>query len=415
MTYVDLDYNLTDAQKAARDMARRFAMEELRPKGIALDKLADPADVADKGSELWDVIRTYRELGLHKRDMPEDLGGLGNTTDPLSSYLINEQLGYGDGGLAISLSVAGAPFRYAALSEDPEIRGWAEDYINDTSGEIIGCWPVIEPDHGTDWVLGAEEHMGDKKFAPQMRAVKDGDGYIINGQKAAWVSNGTIATHAAMHLSLDPEQGMHGTGICILPLDLPGISQGKPLNKHGQRALNQGELFFEDVFIPAKYMIMNLEMVHAMRAVSTGADSGAIAGPNTGMATTFAGVAWSALDEGIKYASERIQGGVPIREHQNIKLKLMRSFQAVEAARSLARRNYMYNANVQPGSSPHAVAAKALSTETAFNVASEMLQVHGGNGLTKEYCIEKILRDARASMIEDGTNEGLMLSVAQYL
>ena len=341
MTYVDLDYNLTDAQKAARDMARRFAMEELRPKGIALDKLADPADVADKGSELWEVIRTYRELGLHKRDMPADLGGLGNTTDPRSSYLINEQLGYGDGGLAISLSVAGAPFRYAALSEDPEIRGWAEDYINDTSGEIIGCWPVIEPDHGTAWVLGAEEHMGDKKFAPQMGAVKDGDGYIINGQKAAWVSNGTIATHAAMHLSLDPEQGMHGTGICILPLDLPGISQGKPLNKHGQRALNQGELFFEDVFIPAKYMIMNLEMVHAMRAVSTGADSGAIAGPNTGMATTFAGVAWSALDEGIKYASERIQGGVPIREHQNIKLKLMRSFQAVEAARSLARRNYM--------------------------------------------------------------------------
>jgi alkylation response protein AidB-like acyl-CoA dehydrogenase len=75
----------------------------------------------------------------------------------------------------------------------------------------------------------------------------------------------------------------------------------------------------------------------------------------------------------------------------------------------------MYNANNQPGSSPHAVAAKALSTETAFHVASEMLQVHGANGLTKEYCIEKILRDARASMIEDGTNEGLMLSVAQYL
>jgi alkylation response protein AidB-like acyl-CoA dehydrogenase len=415
MSYVDLDYNLTDEQKAARDMARRFAMEEVRPKGIALDKLADPADVADKKSVLWDVFRTYRELGLHKRGMPEDIGGLGGSIDPLSSYLINEQLGYGDGGLAISMSAGSAPFAYAAMLEDPEMRGWAEDYINDTSGEIIGCWPVIEPDHGTDWVLGGEEKMGDKQFAPQVRAVKDGDGYIINGQKAAWVSNGTIATHAAMHLSLDPELGMHGTGICILPLDLPGISQGKPLNKHGQRALNQGELFFEDVFVPAKYMIMNLEMVNAMRAVNTGADSGAIAGPNTGMATTFAGVAWSALDEGIKYASERIQGGVPIREHQNIKLKLMRCFQGVEAARSLARRNFMYNATIQPGSSPHAVAAKALSTETAFNVASEMLQVHGGNGLTKEYCIEKILRDARASMIEDGTNEGLMLSVAQYL
>jgi alkylation response protein AidB-like acyl-CoA dehydrogenase len=415
MSYVDLDYDLTEEQKAARDMARRFAMEELRPKGIALDKLADPADVADKSSELWDVFRTYRELGLHKRGIPEELGGLGNTIDPLSSYLINEQLGYGDGGLAISLGAAGAPFAYAGMLEDPEMRGWAEDYANDTSGEIVGCWPVIEPDHGTDWVLGGEEQMGEKRFAPQVRAVKQGDGYVLNGQKAAWVSNGAIATHAAMHLSLDPEMGMHGTGICILPLDLPGISQGKPLNKHGQRALNQGEIFFEDVFVPAKYMIVDLEMVKAMRAMNTGGDSGAIAGPNTGMATTFAGVAWSALDEGIKYSSERIQGGVPIREHQNIKLKLMRCFQAVEAARSFARRNYMYNATIQPGSSPHAVAAKALSTETAFMVASEMLQVHGANGLTKEYCIEKILRDARASMIEDGTNEGLMLSVAQYL
>jgi len=415
MSYVDLDYDLTEDQRAARDMARRFALEELRPKGIALDKLADPADVADKSSELWDVFRTYRELGLHKRGLPEELGGLGTTVDPLSSYLINEQLGYGDGGLAISLGAAGAPFAYAAMLEDPEMKGWAADYINDTSGEIVGCWPVIEPDHGTDWVLGGEEQMGEKKFAPQVRAVKQGDGYVLNGQKAAWVSNGAIATHAAMHLSLDPELGMHGTGICILPLNLPGISQGKSLNKHGQRALNQGEIFFEDAFVPAKYMIVDLEMVKAMQAMSTGGDTGAIAGPNTGMATTFAGVAWSALDEGIKYASERIQGGVPIREHQNIKLKLMRCFQAVEAARSFARRNYMYNATIQPASSPHAVAAKALSTETAFMVASEMLQVHGANGLTKEYCIEKILRDARASMIEDGTNEGLMLSVAQYL
>jgi alkylation response protein AidB-like acyl-CoA dehydrogenase len=415
MAYVDLDYDLNDEQKAARDMARRFAVEVMRPNGIALDRLADPADVIAGGSQLWDVIRTFRELGLHKRNLPESVGGLAGKLDPMSNYLINEQLGYGDSGLAISLGAAGSPFAYAAMSQDPEIRGWAEDYVNDTSGEIIGCWAITEPDHGSDWVNAGEAALAKAKFAPQVKAVKKGKEYILNGQKSAWVSNGTLATHASLHVSLDPSMGMQGTSVCILPLDLPGISKGKPLNKLGQRALNQGEIFFEDVVIPEKYMLMGVEMITRRTAGRNEADTGAIAGPNTGMAVTFAGVALSAFDEGLKYARERIQGGVPIIEHQNIKLKLMRMFQMVEAARSLARRNFMYNTHNNPGSSPHAVSAKALSTETAFTVASEALQIHGGNGLTKEYCIEKILRDARASMIEDGTNEALMISAARFL
>jgi len=415
MAYVDLDYGLDEEQKAARDMARRFAVEVMRPNGIALDRLADPADVIARGSQLWDVIRTFRELGLHKRNLPEAIGGLAGKMDPMSNYLINEQLGYGDSGLAISLGAAGSPFAYAAMSQDPEIRGWAEDYVNDTSGEIIGCWAITEPDHGSDWVNAGEAALAKPQFAPQVRAVKKGKEYILNGQKSAWVSNGTLATHASLHVSLDPSMGMQGTSVCILPLDLPGISRGKPLNKLGQRALNQGEIFFEDVVIPEKYMLMGVEMITRRTQGQSDVDSGAIAGPNTGMAVTFAGVALSAFDEGLKYARERIQGGVPIIEHQNIKLKLMRMFQMVEAARSLARRNFMYNTHNNPGSSPHAVSAKALSTETAFMVASEALQIHGGNGLTKEYCIEKILRDARASMIEDGTNDALMISAARFL
>lgn len=415
MGYVDLDFDLTDDQRSARDMARRFAVEVMRPRGITLDRLADPQDVIDKGSVLWDVFRTYRELGLHKRTLPKAIGGLAGDLDPMSNFLINEQLGYGDGGLAISLGAAGSPFAYAAMSEDPEIRGWAEDYVNDMSAEIVGCWAITEPDHGSDWVNAGEQALARPQFAPQVKAVKKGKEYILNGQKSAWVSNGTIATHASLHVSLDPNLGMQGTSVCILPLDLPGISKGKPLNKHGQRALNQGEIFFEDVVIPEKYMLMGVEMIPKRPVTQNAQDTGAIAGPNTGMAVTFAGVALSAFDEGLRYAQERIQGGVPIIEHQNIKLKLMRMFQMVEAARSLARRNYMYNAHNTPGSSPHAVSAKALSTETAFLVASEALQIHGGNGLTKEYCIEKILRDARASMIEDGTNEALMISAARFL
>jgi alkylation response protein AidB-like acyl-CoA dehydrogenase len=336
--------------------------------------------------------------------------------DPIGHVLINEQLGYGDGGLAISLGAAGSPFAYAALSEDDEIRGWAEDYINDTSGEIVGCWAITEPNHGSDWVNMGDKILEHPSQAPQVKAVKKGDSYVLNGQKSAWVSNGTIATHASLHVSLDPSLGMSGTSVCILPLDLPGISQGKPLDKIGQRALNQGEIFFNDVVIPKKYMMMDLEQLMALRAVrDPKQDPGGLSGPNTGMSITFAGVAMAAFEEAYNYSQERIQGGVAIFEHQNIKLKLMRMFQMLESARSFSRRVFLSNNANPPGSSVHAVAAKTMSTETAFNIASEAVQIHGGNGLTREYCVEKIFRDARASMIEDGVNESLLIGASKYL
>lgn len=409
MNYPELDINLTEEESAIRDMARRFGAEVMRPVGIRLDRL-DPEEVIAEGSELWDVHRQYRELGLHKRRLPRSLGGLDAQMSLLSGILMSEEFGYADSGLAISLAVAGNPFGYAAMSDDAELNGWARAFAEDTACEMVGCWAITEPDHGSDWIMAGEKTSANPKMAPGVKAVRKGDEYILSGQKSAWVSNGTIATHASLHVSLEPDKGMHGTGICILPLDLPGIRKGPPLNKHGQRALNQGEIFFDEVHIPRKYMVVpDLKVTNEIigRTIWTGA--------NTGMSLTFAGTAKSALDEAIRYANERVQGGVPIIEHQNIKLKLMRMFQQVEAARSLARRTAAYNAAHPPGSLAHAVSAKALSTETAFLVASEALQVHGGNGLSREYVIEKIMRDARASMIEDGTNEVLLIRGSAFL
>jgi alkylation response protein AidB-like acyl-CoA dehydrogenase len=202
---------------------------------------------------------------------------------------------------------------------------------------------------------------------------------------------------------------MRGTGLAIIPLDLPGISRGKPLNKIGQRPLNQGEIFFEDVQIPQSYMIVPDPAFMAM----TGENG--LAQVNGGMGLIFAGLARAAFDEAYQYAKNRIQGGKPIFEHQNIKLKLFKMFKMVEAARSLARRTALYNASTMTKSAPPAVASKVLSTETAHEVASDAIQIFGGNGLSKEYCIEKIYRDARASMIEDGVNESLALAAMEYL
>jgi alkylation response protein AidB-like acyl-CoA dehydrogenase len=136
---------------------------------------------------------------------------------------------------------------------------------------------------------------------------------------------------------------------------------------------------------------------------------------NGGMGVTFVGVARAALELAVNYAKERIQGGVPIIEHQSVKLRLFEMFRKVEAARALARRVVIYNSTGNPPQIHYAIASKVTATQTAFEVASAALQIFGGNGLSREYPIERVMRDARASMIEDGCNEVLSLAGAERL
>lgn len=399
MDYADIDLNLTDEQKEMRDLVRKFGAEVMRPAGIQLDKLADPAEVIAPKSILWDVFKQYRALGLHATGMSKSIGGTLEDMDPMMGILMLEEMGYWDAGLAISLGVSGMPFTYCQYSPDPELQTLARQYVEDKDCKLIGCWGITEPDHGGDWSLGKEK----PECGPSLRGVLRGDEFILNGQKSAWVSNGTIATHSVLHVGLEPSRGMQGQGVAICPLDLPGITRGKPLNKMGQRPLNQGEIFFDNVRLPKKYMIM-LPLPPGTPVNRSGGS------PMGSMAVMFAGLARAALDEGIKYAKSRIQGGVPIIEHKNIKLKIFQMFMMTEAARSLARRMQMYNLTSGNSSMMHTMAGKWLSTETAFKVASDAIQIFGGNGLSKAYVIEKIFRDARTAMIEDGTNEVLALS-----
>ncbi len=128
-----------------------------------------------------------------------------------------------------------------------------------------------------------------------------------------------------------------------------------------------------------------------------------LTGANSGMGTLFAGVARSALELALEYCGERRQGGVPINRHQSVRSRLFEMYRKVEAARALNREVVLANARGQ-GSLERAIATKVTSTQSAFEVASEALQLFGGNGTSREYPIEKIFRDARASMIEDGCN-----------
>jgi alkylation response protein AidB-like acyl-CoA dehydrogenase len=317
--------------------------------------------------------------------------------------LIEEEMGWGDSGLAVSLGVTAMPRIFAHLSERAEL---IERYCTPGNGEI-GCWAITEPDHGSDSLAFDQPHFSDSNVRPNCIARRDGDEWVIRGQKAAWVSNGTIATVAALFCVTEPDQGFKGGGVAIVPLDLPGVSRGKPLDKLGQRALNQGEIFFDEVRIPDDYMVVGSEAYPV-------AIESVLASANAFMGATFCGVARAALEFAIAYAKERVQGGVPIIHHQSVKARLFKAFYQVEAARSLARRVLVYN-TTQPPLVQYSIASKVFCTNTAFEVASTAVQIFGGNGLSREYPVEKLLRDARASLIEDGCNDLLSLVGAEKL
>ena len=402
MTLPDIETSLTDDERAVRDTARRFAAETLRPVGAALDRLPDPAAVIARGSPLWGVFDRYRELGLTVLDDVMD-GDASLLERARLRFLVCEELGWGDAGLAISLGVAGFHRFFAQLTGRPAL---VERFCR-AGGRDIGCWAITEPDHGSDELIVADGGADVTRMRANCTARRDGDGWVIDGQKAAWVSNGTIATVAALFCTIDPNQGLRGGGVAIVPLDLPGVSRGKPLDKLGQRALNQGEIFFDAVRIPEEYLVVGPEAyASVVEAVLTIA--------NASMGAIFVGCARAALEHALAYAKERVQGGVPIFTHQSVKARLFKMFTQVEAARALAWRALLYNAS-NPPLVQYSIASKVRATTTAFEVASAAVQIFGGNGLSREYPVEKLMRDARASMIEDGCNEVLSLVGAARL
>ena len=218
------------------------------------------------------------------------------------------------------------------------------------------------------------------------------------------MSNGPIAEVCVLYASADRGSGPdpeHGV-VMIVPMDAKGISRGKSIDKLGQRALPQGEIFFNDVELSADHIVAGPEdFQRAVYAIHCEA--------NLQMGAIFTGVARSAFEIAYRYAHERKQGGVPIYRHQSVAQRLFHMYRKVEASRALTRRVALFNVTSSMPALQSAMAAKVTATQTSFEVASDALQMLGGNGNTREYPIEKIFRDARASMIEDGCNEILSI------
>ncbi|MDP3285533.1 MAG: acyl-CoA dehydrogenase family protein [Desulfobacterales bacterium] len=406
MSYIELNMDLTREQKIMKEETHRFSKEVLRPASLELDKLHDPEDVI-KSPLFWDTMKKGYELGYHTVFIPDTWGGLG--LDPLEVHIVLEERGWGSADFAIGLGVACFPAFFASMvPNDRLIEDIIEPFGKNTDASIIGCWGITEPEHGTDTLVPGTAEFSNPKITGQVSARLDGDEWVIEGQKSAWVSNGTISTHSLVYLNIDPSMGMKGGGICIVPHNLPGVRKGKPLDKMGQRALNQGEIFFDKVRVPKDYMLVDQESYEALLDVT-------LATANAGMGAIFTGVARAAYEEALNYSKTRIQGGKPLFEHQMIKHKLFGMFMKVEAARALSRSAIVYNLNNTPPLTKYSIASKVFCTNTAFEVASDAVQIFGGIGVSKEYPVEKFFRDARAAMIEDGANDSLMITGAHSL
>jgi len=403
--YHDLNIDLTPEQIAIKEETHKFAKEVLRPASIELDKMA-PEEVI-KSDLMWNALRKGYDLGFHTIFIPDGYGGL--ATDPLETHIVLEELAWGSVDFAISLGVACFPAFFASMvPTDRLIDEIIEPYCACTDASIIGCWGITEPEHGSDTLCPFTPQFEDPDITGQVTARLDGDAYVIEGQKSAWVSNGTLATQALVYLTIDPTKGMSGGGICIVPLELPGVRRGKPLDKMGQRALNQGEIYFDSVRVPKDYMLVDEESYPAMLDIT-------LSTANAAMGAMFVGVARAAYEEALAYAKQRVQGGNVLFEHQLIKHKLFNMFTKIEAGRALSRAAMIYNYNNTPPKIEYSIASKVFCTNLALEVTSEAIQIFGGNGLTREYPVEKFFRDARAGMIEDGANDTLMLTGAHHL
>lgn len=409
MKFLDLD-ELSGEDTLLRNEVHRFAEETLRPASIQLDKMK-LEDRIKPDSPYHKVIRKMKELGYHKIHVPSDLGGIDFT--PLQRYIIMEELGWGSLGFATAIGVDQIPFVLAALFGSKELyEELVVPWLNDVKGEYHGCWGVTEPEHGSDYLLYIRDSEVDSFGRGNVIAEKDGDEWVINGHKSAWVSSAPVATHMGLHAQVKEGRNIAHGIFAIVPLNIDGVKRSRPYDMLGMRDDPQGEVFFDNVRIPDHYVIVGPTPFYSIFTDQL------LCLTSVGMGAYSVGLARAAFEEALIYARQRVQGGKPIIEHKNIKLKLYEMFEKIETARYYVRKAMEYThrkilvERTYDASPRHARVAQIYPKKMAFEIANDALQIFGAYGLSKDFIIEKIFRDARVLLIEDGTIEILSFDAA---
>ncbi len=386
---------LSEEEAAIQSTVHRFARDVLRPAGRELDRMK-PEDVIAAGSPYWTAMLESAKLGLD----PQLISQFPPEVAVRIESIIGEELGWGDSGIAVSMGVSMMPMMMAQSVGNQELI--------ELCTNKIGCWMNTQPDRGTDSAILNREELSahGKQSLGNITAKVGADEVTINGQYSSWVSNGTVAQVGLAYMAADYGDGFYGTGErstftngigMIIPLDLPGISRGKPLDKIGQRSLPQGEIYFDNVKVPKRFAI-------ALKDDYLGNLASAWAYAGTHMCQVFVGAARAGFEMALEYCHERKQGGALLMDHQMTHLRIGEMLRRLEMARAIARRSLAYS-RISPQGHPYVTAMGKVSvTEEAMKIVHEAFQLFGGNGTTREFPIEKIFRDVRSALIEDGEN-----------
>ncbi|HET9074321.1 MAG TPA: acyl-CoA dehydrogenase family protein [Solirubrobacteraceae bacterium] len=369
---------LTDEQKAIREMAHDFAEKEIRPVAWEYDR---------DGTWPREILEKAWELGLMNSHIPAEYGGPGMGN--LDGCLIEEEMGWGCSGIATSLScngLAAAPIHIGG--SDEQKKQWLGRL---TEAPLLASFALTEPNAGSD-VSGMKT-----------TATRRGSGYVINGSKC-FITNGEYADFYVVFAKTDKEAGHRGISCFVVPRDA-GVIVDKHEDKMGQRASNTATITFNDVEIPAENLIG--EENKGFKLAMATLDS-----TRPGVAAMATGVSRAAMEMAIDYSRERVQFGVPIAMHQAV------SFMIADMATKvhLSRLATWHAARMQDAGmrctleSSH---AKRYAADSAMEVTTDAVQVFGGYGFIKEYKVEKLMRDAKILQLYEGTAQIQRLVIAR--
>ncbi len=380
------DLTLTDEQNALIQTARDFAKQEIAPVAGHLD---------EEGKFPTEICKKAFEIGLMNFELPEAYGGLGLSC--LTHSLILEEIAWGCAGVNTTLAanMLGAMPLIIAGTEEQKRKYFGQLVSGDGKGGPTYCaYACSEPDAGSD-VAGM-----------RTRVEKKGDGYVLSGQKR-WITNGGVASFFTTFATFDPKLKHKGITAFVVDANTPGVRIGKKENKMGQRASLTTDVIFEDCFVP-KSALIGEEGAGFKVAMKTFDRS------RPWIAAGAAGLIRRALDECRAYALERKTFGVPIAQHQAVQFMLAEMAIAYETTRLLyMKASWM----VDSGKVDSIVSsyAKAYGADAAMRVTTDAVQIFGGYGYTKEYPVEKLMRDAKLLQIYEGTSQIQRMVIARNL
>ncbi len=367
-----IGYEPSEDQKMYQKTAHEFARDVIRPAAPHHD---------ETGEYPHAVLKQAWELGLMNTMIPEANGGLG--LGCLDACIIAEESAWGCSGIGTAMEANG-------LAEAPVIMfgtdAQKKKFLSPMTEEYqLAAYCVTEPSAGSD-VQGVKS-----------TAVKKGDKYILNGQKM-WITNASVATWFFVLAYTDKDAGYKGLTGFIVPADSPGINIGRKEMNLGQRASDTRGVTFEDVEIPAEYVLGGTEGTGWYQAM------GAFDKSRPFVASASVGVARAAYEHARQYATERTTFGKPLAHHQAISFMLADMATNIQAARHLVREAAWLHDADKPNTKVAAM-AKRFAADMCNQVVTDALQVYGGNGYSKEQPMEKLFRDAKIFQIYEGTSQ----------